>query len=163
MAGHLHGGYHVQLGPDNVPVSQLFLRVGCVVLIGLWAVRTATRAQEWTDERLLWIGAVEGAPKKPRPLINLASMLVAQAPLLAASYYRDAIVLAEHPGRTTAERTVGVAVARANLALILADTGQLLEAQAAIKDIADQYHVGAITQVEAWINRRVSVSQASSR
>ena len=138
-------------------MTRLLLRVGGVLLVAGWAIGSATRVQEWTDERRLWAAAVREGPSKPRPLINYANTLTHTAPDLAKTYYAEAIRLAEQPGRTGAERTVGVAIATVNAALLRMDTpgGDVTLAVRDIHQATDRYRVAELRQVEAWVDRRV--------
>lgn len=159
MALHEYGGDHLQLDSDDLAVRQrLVRRAGCVVLVSAWALLTAARAQDWTSEQRLWLSAVQEAPSKPRPLINFANTLVRTSPDLAATYYEDAIALTQQPGRTKAERTVGRAIARANMALLLADAGELELGAVVMGDIFSQHPVDVVLNAQQWLQRRASDS-----
>jgi len=48
------------------------MRVFLAVVVILWAATTARQVRDWHDEARLWATAVQVAPLKPRPWVNLA-------------------------------------------------------------------------------------------
>ena len=58
---------------EHCPASHAVARVLIGVLVlGLCAWRTTTRAQDWRSDEALWSSAQASAPTLPRPALNLA-------------------------------------------------------------------------------------------
>lgn len=125
------------------------LRLACVVVVAIgYLAATTARVSAWQDERALWADAVRKAPKKPRPLMNLAQQLaIRNADELAAAFYTEAIALTQAPGRSSDERGRTRAVAELNLAIVRADQGDLVGALALTGAILAREPVAPLTQV----------------
>ena len=63
--------------------------------MGAWLVTTVGQVRLWQHERALWSVAVQRAPEKPRPLVNLGTAYALDgADLLAEATYTEAEGLA---------------------------------------------------------------------
>lgn len=130
-----------------------------LVVVGLMVgLTTRHRTQLWTDERALWADAVQKAPAKPRPWVNLGRQAALRGAVGGARRaYWQALIVAQAPGRSAAERLYGSGYAQANLALLLMAEGNREDAHAVIADAhrAAQRDTGAIPavvqQAYTWI------------
>lgn len=127
-------------------------RIGLVCAVGMvLAVLTAARVHVWGDERALWAEAVSRAPLKPRPWVNLGRQyqLHGQA-LLAADAYREALRVAQRPGRAMDERIATEAIALINLSVLRSDRGLAVSAMQLLGREPD------VVLRHAWVTRGLS-------
>lgn len=118
-----------------------------------WAVLTSARVQDWTDERRVWQAAVQHAPEKPRPWINLGRQYARDgADRLALEAYQRAIALSADPRRPQEDRRIARAIAEANLALLWHREGWTGEARSLIAIAVDRLPGDpSIAATAAWI------------
>lgn len=132
--------------------------IGVVLVLGLglaWSDITMRRVQLWGDPLALWLDAVEQAPAKPRPRINLGNQYGRLGrPVAAAQSYRHALTLAAAPARTRDELVYGTAIAEASLALRRAERGDVTDALRHFVNVLHRFGLKDIDGVRAWLERR---------
>jgi tetratricopeptide (TPR) repeat protein len=140
--------------------------IGVVALVGLglaWSEITTRRVQLWGDPLALWIDAVEQAPAKPRPWINLGTQYGRLRRWAdATDSYRQAMELAGAPWRTHDELVYGTAIAQANLSLLLADHGEQYgpgrtgagDGLDRLVNVLHRFGLRDVHGVRAWLTRR---------
>ena len=103
-------------------------------------ILTGLRVPIWQDERALWQEATERSPLKPRPWVNLGqqSHVIGDSES-AEQAYRTAQRLAANPRRPVREQQTGWAVATVNLALLLAQRGEIQNAGGMIREVREKY------------------------
>jgi Flp pilus assembly protein TadD len=118
-------------------------RVGAGLAL-LWLVSlpllTMVRVPIWQDERALWLEATQHSPLKPRPWVNLGHQdHLAGEKEAAERAYRRAQVLSADPRRPLREQQTGWAVATVNLALLMAQRGELENAKGILREVRTKY------------------------
>lgn len=90
------------------------------VVVLAWVAITAARVHVYGDERLVWMEAVQQAPLKPRPWINLGRQFaLVGADHIAEQYYGRAMSLAT--ARPELERQRSITLAQANVQRLSVD------------------------------------------
>ena len=109
-----------------------------VVATSLMLLATSDRLQDWATERRLWATAAAAAPAKPRPHINLGNQALRDGDTAAAIHsYEHARAIAAY--RPSDERTLGRALATANLLVMQWNSGARVDAMNGIMALERQY------------------------
>jgi hypothetical protein len=104
---------------------RLVIRLGLIVWICLSLFVLIVRVQVWQSDVAIWKEAVQWAPWKPRPWVNLGGAYARASNMPSALYCeREAIERGSRPTRLRDERIGGVAVAEADAALLLNAFGE---------------------------------------
>ncbi len=103
-------------------------------------ILTGLRVPIWQDETALWRDATVQSPLKPRPWVNLGQQLhIDGESELAERAYRHAQRLSSDPKRPLREQQTGWAVATVNLALVLAQRGEVENAMGMLREVREKY------------------------
>ena len=137
-----------------------------ILAVGLvWGLTASHRTDHvWADERRIWTDAVQQAPEKPRPWVNLGNQYGNRGQLdLASDAYRTASALAQRPGRSREEQTIGWSLSETNLALVDAHRGDVEGAHLRVTAVLARLYVeldgetiASVRKAERWLAKRVS-------
>lgn len=115
-------------------IRLLVIVIWCAVCVH----QTGRRVAIFSDERVLWTDAVQKAPTKPRPWVNLGVQYAREGHDGLAEYaFREAIAAAANPDRPTEEQYLGRILGAANLATLRLNAGDI-DGAAAILATADE-------------------------
>ena len=130
-----------------------------IIAVGLlWGLTASQRTDHvWVNERQLWTDAVQQAPRKPRPWVNLGNQYGNQREYaLAAEAYRTASHLSQQPGRSREEQTNGWAFAETNLALLDVQAGDIDGGLMRVREIRARVQLDSVLRVEKWLIQRLA-------
>lgn len=103
-------------------------------------VLTGLRVPIWQDERALWAEATERSPRKPRPWVNVGRQAhLTGDRVFAERAYRHAQALSRDARRPLREQQTGWAVSTVNLALLMAQRGEIENAAGLMREVRATY------------------------
>lgn len=112
----------------------------CVIWLGLLACATHLRAQVWTSDGTLWEDAIQQAPLKPRPWINVGLAREQRGDWPGAlAAYQTALALAPQPRLSPYQQRFSHVASLTNIARVLAQTGHEPEAEQLLRQLVEQY------------------------
>jgi len=117
------------------PSSRAALVVFLLVLMGLGFL-TQSRARVWHDDLSLWTDAVQRAPRKPRPWINLGLALERAGDVTSGMQaHQAALALSFQPRLSQYQQVFSRVASETNIARVLAQSGEEEAAERILNDI----------------------------
>lgn len=129
--------------------------LGFVAVGAILALLTTGRVAIYHDEPRLWAEAVQRAPEKPRPLINLGRQYAIEGDAVRAEQaFARAAVLATRPTRGRDDQRYAWGFALTNLSVLWAQQGRRNEAITLSATVLQRYPESPATgRVIQWIQR----------